>query len=383
MRLIAASIVTLAFVVATTPARAQTGGTCDRACLIKTADSYFAAMAAHDPKKASMAPTVRFTEQAKVLKVGEGLWKSMTEGPRTFKIYVPDPVSQQIGGIAMIKSEGKPVELALRLKVRNRQIVEAEHLMATITADSQLANLQMPRSGLLSPVPASDRLPREILLLFAHGYYDALEQSDGHAVPFADDCVRRENGMQTAGPRPAGAPATPARGAAPVGTQPAPAGGRAGGAPAATPRPGANGGGRDNGGDEIGGRALTLADIPGSQRGGGLPGATGPAQLCGPQLDTRRMSYIDSLDLRRVMIADPENGLVFGLSMFRHSMPGNPITVVEPDGSKSQQTMPFKDPFDLEAAHIIKVQGNKIHDIEAMGYMLPLYSKNGWSEFLR
>jgi len=40
-------------------------------------------------------------------------------------------------------------------------------------------------------------------------------------------------------------------------------------------------------------------------------------------------------------------------------------------------------PFDLEAAHIIKVQGNKIHDIEAMGFMLPLYSKNGWSDFVR
>ena len=41
------------------------------------------------------------------------------------------------------------------------------------------------------------------------------------------------------------------------------------------------------------------------------------------------------------------------------------------------------DPFDLAAAHIIKVQRHTIHDIEAMGFMLPLHSKNGWSDFLR
>ena len=300
---------------------------CDRACLTKLADTYLTAMAAHDMNKAPMSAMARFTEQAKVLPVGEGLWKTMTEGPTAFKILVPDPVSGQIGGIVMVKSEGKPTELAFRLKVQNGQITEAEHLMATITAESQLANLTTPRPGLLSPVPPSDRLPRDVLLLFAHGYYDALEQSDGHAVPFADDCVRRENGMQTAGPRPAGAAATPGQ-------------------------------------------------------GGGLPGATGPAQLCGPQLDTRTMSYIDSLDLRRVMIADPEHGLVFGLSMFRHAMTNKTITIINPDGTKAQREMNFN-PFDLEAAHIIKVQGNKIHDIEAMGFMLPLYSKNGWSDFVR
>jgi hypothetical protein len=347
MKLVRFAFITTCVLGQAMSASAQTTSRCDRACLIKTADTYFAALAAHDPKKAPMAPMARFTEQAKALNVGDGLWKTMTAGPTTFKIYVPDPVSQQIGGIAMVKSEGKPTELALRLKVQNGQITEAEHIMATITADGQLANLQTPRPGLLAPVPASDRLPREILLLFAHGYYDALEQSDGHAVPFADDCVRRENGMQTAGPRPAGAAA--------AGTAPsAAAGGRAGGAPAA------------------GGRGA----------GGGLPGATGPAQLCGPQLDTRTMSYIDSLDLRRVMIADPENGLVFGLSMFRHPMKDKTITILNPDGTKGQREVNFN-PFDLEAAHIIKVQGNKIHDIEAMGFMLPLYSKNGWSEFTR
>jgi hypothetical protein len=40
-------------------------------------------------------------------------------------------------------------------------------------------------------------------------------------------------------------------------------------------------------------------------------------------------------------------------------------------------------PFDLEAAHIFKIYGDKIHEIEAMGFTLPLYSKNGWNPFIK
>ena len=36
---------------------------CDRLCLTRIADAYFAAMVAHDSKKAPRAANVRFTEQ--------------------------------------------------------------------------------------------------------------------------------------------------------------------------------------------------------------------------------------------------------------------------------------------------------------------------------
>jgi hypothetical protein len=49
------------------------------------------------------------------------------------------------------------------------------------------------------------------------------------------------------------------------------------------------------------------------------PGAL-PIQGCAEQLTSRAMSYIASIDLRRVWIADEEKGLVFGLTMFRHPM---------------------------------------------------------------
>ena len=309
-------------------------GSCDRACLNRIADAYIAALVAHDPAKAPLAPNVKFTEQAQVRAVGEGLWKTAVEGPTTFRIPVADPVSGQIGVILMMKADVPPpparaggpppppgppaVQLALRLKVQNQKITEAEHIYAAITAPGQLANLQEPRKPFFTTVPPRERTTRSVLLLIGNAYYDALMQSNGQVAPFGADCGRRENGMHIAG---AGAPPN-----------------------ASTP--------------------------------------FGPVQGCAEQLDSRAMSYITSIDLRRVSIVDEERGLVFGLSMFRHPMTEKSVTILNQDGSTSERPMPFN-PFDLEAAHIFKISGEKIHEIEAMGFTLPLYSKNGWSPFLR
>ena len=51
------------------------------------------------------------------------------------------------------------IQLALRLKVVDKRIAEAEHLMATIGANS-IANLQTPRPALLAAVPQEHRTPR-------------------------------------------------------------------------------------------------------------------------------------------------------------------------------------------------------------------------------
>ena len=205
-------------VAAAGPAFAQ-GTSCDRACLNRIADAYIAALVAHDPSKAPLAPNVKFTEQAQVRAVGEGLWKTAVEGPTTFKIPVADPAAGQIGVILMMKADVPPpparaggpppapgppaVQLALRLKVENQKITEAEHLYAVITAPGQLANLQEPRKPFFATVPPRERSTRSVMLLIGNAYYDALMQSNGQVAPFAADCGRRENGMHTAG---AGAP---------------------------------------------------------------------------------------------------------------------------------------------------------------------------------
>ena len=295
------------------PVAARATAVCDRGCLNALVDSYFAALVAHDPKKVRIAEKVRFVENITPMKLGEGLWKTASAVPTTFQIHIPDPVSQQIGFLGVMQESGKPVEVAVRLKLQNGEIIEIEHLVARGLGERNLPNLQTPRAAFTTPVPAAQRNTRDEMLKIGASYYDALDDNDGSKAPFADDCVRRENGMQTTGNPP---PATP------------------------------------------GGIAST--------------GALG----CKAQLDTGTFQYIDKIDDRRVTIADTETGLVMGLSHFHHSMKQKFVTIKGVPGV-DKIDMPF-DAFDLPAAHVFKISGGKIHEIEAMGFRADYQSPTGW-----
>jgi hypothetical protein len=288
---------------------------CDAACLNGAVDSYLEALVAHDPAKVALSPKVEFVENTVPMKPGEGLWKTASAVPTTFKIYVPDPVSEQVGFLGVMKEGDKPLLLALRLKIRGGQIVAAEHLIARNLRENSMKNLEAPRPVFLATVPPAERNSRADMLKIGATYYPALTTADANNAPFADDCLRHENGMQTTGNPP---PKTP---------------------------------------------------------GFGSMGAMG----CAAQLRTGVMNYIKRIEPVRVMIADPEHGLVFGLSHFRHPMKEKSLKITGVPGVTSQP-MNFK-PFDLPAAHIFKVYGGKMHEIEAMGFTMPYDSKTGWENF--
>jgi hypothetical protein len=286
---------------------------CDRTCLNARVDAYLAALVAHDPSRVSIAPGAKFVENITAKKPGEGLWQTASAGPTTFKIYVPDPVSGQVGFIGVVKEADKPIQLALRLKVQGGLITEIEHLVARNLGERNLGNLATPRPPLLTTVSEAQRSSREQLLRIGASYYDALDNNDGKAAPFADDCVRHENGMQTSTNR-----------------------------------------------------------QPSGQGGMAALGVLG----CSAQLDTGTFAYIDTIDHRRIEIADLETGLVFGLSHFHHSMRQKFVMIKGVPGVEKVD-LNF-DAFDLPAAHIFKVVGGKIHEIEAMGFTAPYNSKTGW-----
>jgi hypothetical protein len=116
--------------------------------------------------------------------------------------------------------------------------------------------------------------------------------------------------------------------------------------------------------------------------GSGESAFGGPRQGCNAQLDTRALSYIDSIDLRRVWIADEVTGLAFGISQFRQSMQDKTMDVYATNGRLTEREVDFS-PFDLPAMHVFKIRGGKIHEIEAMGFMTPYLSENGWNPHLR
>src|SRR5438105_6689032 len=81
---------------------------CDRPCLLKLADDYLGAVVAHDAAKVPLANDIKIVENVHRIKTGEGLWKSASAGPTQFRIVAADPVSQQVGGIVVMGSDGKP-----------------------------------------------------------------------------------------------------------------------------------------------------------------------------------------------------------------------------------------------------------------------------------
>lgn len=189
---------------ATTTSGVAASAACDRACLIETTDIYLASFAAHDPTQAPLADSIVIVENTTLIEPGDGLWDTVTAAPTSFAIYVPDPVAEAVGFLGVMDVNGAPNIVALRLQLDGRAIVEAEHLVATLT-DEGLANLQTPRAAFSTEVPPDQRMRRDQLVTIAGSYYDALEGDNGSLAPFADDCMRQENGRQiTSNPDAAG-----------------------------------------------------------------------------------------------------------------------------------------------------------------------------------
>lgn len=115
---------------------------CTRECLIQMANDYTAALVAHDPSQVPLAANAVTVENARKIGSGEGLWRTATRGPTEYQIHVPDPVSQQVGLLAIMEVEGKPALVAIRLKREGGHIVEAEHMVATNLSEGQVNNLK-------------------------------------------------------------------------------------------------------------------------------------------------------------------------------------------------------------------------------------------------
>ncbi|HTV77734.1 MAG TPA: hypothetical protein VMF03_05720, partial [Steroidobacteraceae bacterium] len=316
---------------AASSAPAATKVACDRQCLIDATDAYVAALVAHDPSKAPLADNVAFVENVTKMKPGEGLWKNIVKGPSSFVIHVPDPINETAGYLAMVTYMGpqqapqgaspkqreefakkppveQPAIIAIRLKFDDQgKITEAEHLVSGVR-QAQMVNLQTPRPGIFTEIPVAQRKPHDELIKIGASYYDALDDNNGDLAPFAPDCERHENGMITASGAPSTMPATPGK-----------------------------------------------KEVP------------HVARDCRGQISSNTFQYIAHIVDRRVFAADPETGLVMGLSHFRHPMDNLPYKVKNTDGStseKNKKNMPFA-PFDLPAAHIFKVgPDGQIHEIE-------------------
>jgi hypothetical protein len=311
----------------------------DRQGLVDLMTDYFTALVSKDPSKVPIAANVKFVENTAEIPIGDGLWVTASGGPSEFRIDAADPEAQQVASLAMMKEyEGEDALAAIRLKVVNGEITEAEHLVirGDDLGENNLVNLQKPRSGLLEDVDDANRMPREELIRIGLTYYDALTGEDGTLAPFSNECGRHENGMITAGTRPMMPP--PAEGKPPEGAAPPP-----------------------DVDPEFAEMMERMAAMPSD---------------CEGQISTGTFAYITDIKERRVLVADVQKGLAVGFSMFWHRGHLKEMPIKGVEGIDSVPA--FAGTFNLPAVHFYKIKKGQIYEIEAIGFAMPYGVKSGW-----
>jgi hypothetical protein len=152
---------------------------CDKPFLTNLADQYLASMVKSDPTGLPLAPGYKFTENIAATEIGEGPWVGASEIPTKFKIYAADPTSKQGALYGVTKNSTRPLSWRFGSRWRKEKSLKSSTLLFAISARSASSH-QAPRAGLV-----------ETITLIR------CSKSDGNLAPYADDCVRHENGMQT------------------------------------------------------------------------------------------------------------------------------------------------------------------------------------------
>jgi hypothetical protein len=178
---------------------AATAATCDRDCLYGFLDQYLKALAAKDPSGLPLAATVKFTENNVAMKVGDGLWNTIS-GFGPYDIKFADTTAGQVGYLGVVRETHTSSPFALRMKIRGGKITEIETIVARPAGGNAVAGLdQYPDKQVLRDTLAADeQSPRAKMIALVNGYFDTLQQNNGTLhTDFDPDCNREENAMRS------------------------------------------------------------------------------------------------------------------------------------------------------------------------------------------
>jgi hypothetical protein len=333
------------------PTEPQVVKTCDKECLKGFVDKYMDAMLAKTPSETLFSKECIFTENGVRLPLGEeGLWASMV-GKGTYKFYVPDIETQQIGFFGTAREEAQnegdkpsPVAIALRLKIVNGLITEAEQLV--IRPESNLLNpgaergpsaaeliekmgeeLGNPHPTFLEVIPENERASREEMIKTANYYFSGMQKNDGKGVdgtgtyPFTDDCDRYENG----------------------------------------------------------GRATNVPLPEGKQMPDPLKETVYSSHWgCKQQFESGLIHFVTRIRDRRFVAVDREHGIVFSFCFFDHAA-GDSRKFTTPDGRSAVEGP--SEPWTWQVAELFKIEKGKIRRIEAILQRSPYGMNSGWSSY--
>jgi hypothetical protein len=175
---------------------------CDRACLNDMLTNYIDAMVAHDTSRLPLAANVRFTEDSQDIRLGDGLWKTVTKKGDFRQDYI-DVTKQIAASHVMLLEENAQVLYSVLLRVADHKITGIETLVDRITPNSRFKpdSLEKPPAGMGHAVPTGQRMPRAQMIRTALYYPEGLRIGSfvNAKTPFAKDAYRVENGTFIAG----------------------------------------------------------------------------------------------------------------------------------------------------------------------------------------
>ncbi len=182
-----------------TRASAAASSSCDRQCLHGFLDQYLKALAAHRPAGLPLAANYKFSENDVFLKVGDGLWNTITAmGPGGVEFAdVPDG---EVGYLDVVQEAKTNSPYAMRMKIAGGKITEIETVVARpsgLIGPPALDHFAK-RNWFQGMLPENERSSRAKMIQLVNGYLDTLQRNNGTIhTTFDPDCNREENAMQS------------------------------------------------------------------------------------------------------------------------------------------------------------------------------------------
>jgi hypothetical protein len=192
------------------PVHASTGPipvNCNRACLENVVDQYLRATVKHDPKLAPLSADIKYTENAQMLQIGDGFWKT-AQAVGSYRHIFADPGAGQVAMMGTMWEADTLLLMSLRLRIELGRITEAEAVFFKPGGGGPNNIQAVDDQGIADSIwfrtiAAEKRLPRQQMISIADAYFSGLQKNDGRGVngtgtyPFTPDCHRIENGSPT------------------------------------------------------------------------------------------------------------------------------------------------------------------------------------------
>jgi hypothetical protein len=306
----------------------------DRATLTAHMDDFLAALSGRDPGKARLAATIRYTENGQTLPIGEGAWATV-DRLGGYRHDFADPESGTIATMATIVEGNTQSILVARLGIEDGTIAEIECFAARpdmMTGGGPFAHgpaalneSDGPAPHWAAPIPEAERMTRAQLRHIANLYFAGIEKNDGKGeYPFADDCIRIENGFRTTG----SGVAAPEEATPHQGTQ-----------DSDTPY-------------RLDFKAMTARQ----------------------QFETGYFAFVDRIRHRRFPVIDAERGVAFAFAFFDHSGTIRDYSLA--NGAKVSAGV--ERPFSWEIGEAFKIERGLFTRIEAVMTACPYGMPPGW-----